>query len=180
MKRQDTKRPETARRVRRSQERARSCGAAFTEMLILTPLLVLISMATLYTWSAYSTKMRTMQVSRRASWTPAISGCKTTTAVAGAEKSAGKPDASLEGTQGQLTQARQIATSPNVRAPFENLARNPSSMRAQKAAEEGHSTWQNRTYVSEGSVLCNEVPRSITAQDEKQEVDRSFQRYVSR
>lgn len=165
-----------ARRARRG-----SRGAVYTELLALMPALIVINMALLNLWSAYSAKQYTQHTSRHGAWSPALRGCQGPGAVQGATPTAPGADPTLQQLAGQVAQAKQNASPQSLRAPLENLSKQASGARAQgtgKKTESDFGIFASGTYTTSGAVLCNEVPKKISAADEKRAVDDAWKKYV--
>ncbi|HSO31432.1 MAG TPA: hypothetical protein VLT33_02920 [Labilithrix sp.] len=169
------------RATRRALARRHAGGAAYTELLALMPALIVINMALLNLWSAYSAKQYTQHTSRHGAWSPALKGCQGPATVKGATPTAPTPDATLQQLAGQLAQAKQHAAAESLRAPLENLAKQASGARAQgtgKKTESDFGVFASGTYTTAGAVLCNEVPKAIRSADEKRAVDDAWKKYV--
>lgn len=164
-------------RLRRSKQR----GAVFTELLAIMPAFIMCNMVLLHLWSAYSAKQYTMQTSRHAAWKPAYTGCQAPATVAGATPNSAQPDSTLEALSGRVAQAKQAASAPNLRAPFEGLTKQASGAQASGNGREVSSAvhrFSSDDYPSEGAVLCNEIPHTITGADEKRAVDDAWKKYI--
>ncbi|MBX3193039.1 MAG: hypothetical protein KF819_39005 [Labilithrix sp.] len=168
--------------MRRASSRTRARGAAYTELLAIMPALIVINMALLHLWNAYAAKQWSMHTSRHGAWTPAVKGCQGAQGnVQGARATAPGSDPTLNQLQGQVQEARQHAVAPSIKAPLENLAKQTNGAQAQgrsQAHQTDYAVFGSGTYGSEGTVLCNEVPRSINAADEKRAVDDAWKKYV--
>jgi hypothetical protein len=69
----------------------------------------------------------------------------------------------------------------SLRAPLENLSKQASGAQAQgsgKKTESDFGIFASGTYTTTGAVLCNEVPKTISAADEKRAVDDAWKKYV--
>ena len=156
-------------------------GAAYTELLAIMPALIVINMALFHLWNAYAAKQWSMHTARHSAWTPAMTGCKTPSAVQGAQKTATAPDPALEQLAGQVAKAKQEANVPSIKAPFEKLSKQVNGAQAQGKGQKTGSDYAimgGGTYGAGGVVLCNEVPASITDADEKKAVDDAWKKYV--
>jgi hypothetical protein len=169
----------STRRTHRARGAAR--GAVYTELLALMPALVVINMALLNLWSAYSAKQYTQHTSRHGAWSPALKGCQGPWAVQGATRTSPGADPTLQQLAPSVAQAKQNATPQSLRAPLENLAKQASGAQAQgsgKKTESDFGIFASGTYTTSGAVLCNEVPKAIRAADEKRAVDDAWKKYV--
>ena len=164
-----------------ARRRRHARGAAYTELLALMPALIVINMALLNLWNAYSAKQFTQHTSRHGAWSPALKGCQAPAVVKGATPTAPVPDATLQALAGQLSQAKQHAAAASLRAPLENLAKQASGAQAQGTSHKTESdfgVFASGTYTTSGAVLCNEVPKAISSADEKRAVDDAWKKYV--
>jgi hypothetical protein len=167
----------TTRALRRQNAR----GAAYTELLALMPALIVINMALLNLWNAYSAKQFTQHTSRHGAWSPALKGCQAPVVVKGATPTAPTPDAALQALAGQVAQAKAHAAAASLRAPLENLAKQASGAQAQGTSQKTESdfgVFASGSYTTAGAVLCNEVPKAISSADEKRAVDDAWKKYV--
>lgn len=173
--------PKTRKTARRLRARRGTMGAVYTELLAIMPALIIINMALLNLWSAYSAKQYTQHTSRHGAWSPALKGCQAALAVQGATATSPGSDATLQQLAGQVAKAKENASAQSLRAPLENLTKQASGAQAQgngKKTESDYAVFTSDSYTTSGAVLCNEVPKAITAADEKRAVDDAWKKYV--
>lgn len=165
----------------RSRSRRSRRGAAYTELLAIMPALIVINMALFHLWNAYAAKQWSMHTARHSAWTPAMKGCQAPVTVQGAEQATAAPDPALEQLSGQVQKAKQEATVPAIRKPFDQLSKQVNGAQAQGKGQRTGSDYAvlgGGTYGAGGVVVCNEVPASITDADEKKAVDDAWKKYI--
>src|SRR5262249_23965643 len=135
----------TSTRVKK-RERSRQRGAAMAEAVVSIPFFIVIFACTLFADRVYTTKIKTLNDSKRAAWTSALKGC-----------SGNGGDNLVEaggGSQSDMGQAGQLPQTQLTKKGFGGAVGTSDG----SAVAPGYIGGQSLSISSTTTVMCNQIP----------------------
>jgi Flp pilus assembly protein TadG len=139
----------------RRRSHARERGAIGVEAALVVIVVASILGGAVVLFSAYRTKLATMQKARERAWTAALAGC------------AGGGDTSLAPVDGALATPRAIARGTTLTKPLATTL--PLTTATDARREESYGL--DRSIQSSATIFCNEIASDISAGDVENTID---------